>query len=316
MTSRRLLITRRSFVVFSVIPLKGKLRPVRFLARGRLIPVVTVLTYISWRALSCRFTMPPPFISRQPAVWLGLTLPRGSDLQDTLVKEALVDDGKIWMDGTLVPWNEAKVYVLTHTLHYGVGVFEGIRCYACEDGRSAIFRLTEHNDRLFDSAHILGLKIPFSPEAMMQACIDTVRANQLKECYIRPIVFIGEGERGLHARSNPIRVAIAAWPWGAYLGEEGLKKGIRVKTSSFQRFHVNTLMTKAKAVGTYLNSILAGKEVWDLGYDEALLLDTDGYVAEGPGENIFIVRRGKVKTPPLSSSILPGITRDSVITLL
>jgi branched-chain amino acid aminotransferase len=232
------------------------------------------------------------------------------------VKEALVDNGKIWMDGTLVPWDEAKVHVLTHTLHYGVGVFEGIRCYACEDGRSAIFRLVEHNDRLFDSAHILGLKIPFSAAQVMQACIDTVRANKLKECYIRPIVFIGEGERGLHARSNPIRVAIAAWSWGAYLGEEGLKKGIRVKTSSFQRFHVNTLMTKAKAVGTYLNSILAGKEVWDLGYDEALLLDTDGYVAEGPGENLFIVRRGKVKTPPLSSSILPGITRDSVITLL
>jgi branched-chain amino acid aminotransferase len=160
------------------------------------------------------------------------------------------------------------------------------------------------------------LKIPFSPPEIIQACLDTVRANQLKECYIRPIVFIGEGERGLHARSNPIRVAIAAWAWGAYLGEEGLKKGIRVKTSSFQRFHVNTLMTKAKAVGTYLNSILAGKEVWDLGYDEALLLDTDGYVAEGPGENIFVVRRGQVKTPPLSSSILPGITRDTVITLL
>jgi branched-chain amino acid aminotransferase len=176
--------------------------------------------------------------------------------------------------------------------------------------------LVEHIDRLFDSAHILSLKIPFSPTQVIQACIDTVRANQLKECYIRPLVFIGEGERGLHARTNPIRVAIAAWSWGAYLGEEGLKNGIRVKTSSFQRFHVNTLMTKAKAVGTYLNSILAGKEVWDLGYDEALLLDTDGYVAEGPGENLFIVRRGKVKTPPLSSSILPGITRDAVVTLL
>ncbi|MEW6300491.1 MAG: branched-chain amino acid transaminase [Thermodesulfobacteriota bacterium] len=227
-----------------------------------------------------------------------------------------MDNGKIWMDGTLVPWHEAKVHVLTHTLHYGVGVFEGIRCYACEDGRSAVFRLNEHIERLFDSAHILGLKIPFSFSDVIQACLETVRANQLKECYIRPIVFIGEGERGLHARSNPIRVAIAAWSWGAYLGEEGLRTGIRVKTSSFQRFHVNTLMTKAKAVGTYLNSILAGKEVWDLGYDEALLLDTDGYVAEGPGENLFIVRKGRVKTPPLSSSILPGITRDTVVTLL
>jgi branched-chain amino acid aminotransferase len=220
------------------------------------------------------------------------------------------------MDGDFVPWAEANVHVLTHTLHYGVGVFEGIRCYACKDGRSAIFRLPEHNERLFDSAHILGLQIPFPPETIIRACIDTVRANELKECYLRPIVFVGEGDRGLHARTNPIRVAIAAWPWGAYLGEEGLQHGIRVKTSSFQRFNVNTLMTKAKAVGTYLNAILAGKEVWDLGYDEALLLDTDGYVAEGPGENIFVIRKGIVKTPPLSSSILPGITRDTVITLL
>ena len=227
-----------------------------------------------------------------------------------------MNSDKIWMDGAFVPWAEANVHVLTHTLHYGVGVFEGIRCYACKDGRSAIFRLPEHNERLFDSAHILGLRIPFSPAEMIQACIDTVRGNRLKECYLRPIVFVGEGDRGLHARSNPIRVAIAAWPWGAYLGEEGLKHGIRVKTSSFQRFNVNTLMAKAKAVGTYLNAILAGKEVWDLGYDEALLLDPDGYVAEGPGENIFVVRKGMVKTPPLSSSILPGITRDTVITLL
>ncbi len=227
-----------------------------------------------------------------------------------------MNSDKIWMDGDFVPWAEANVHVLTHTLHYGVGVFEGIRCYACKDGRSAIFRLPEHNERLFDSAHILGLQIPFPPETIIRACIDTVRANELKECYLRPIVFVGEGDRGLHARTNPIRVAIAAWPWGAYLGEEGLQHGIRVKTSSFQRFNVNTLMTKAKAVGTYLNAILAGKEVWDLGYDEALLLDTDGYVAEGPGENIFVIRKGIVKTPPLSSSILPGITRDTVITLL
>ena len=227
-----------------------------------------------------------------------------------------MNSGKIWMDGAFVPWAEANVHVLTHTLHYGVGVFEGIRCYACEDGRSAIFRLREHNDRLFDSAHILGLCIPFSPEEIFRACIDTVRVNGLKECYIRPIAFVGEGERGLHARTNPIRVAIAAWPWGAYLGEEGLQRGIRVKTSSFQRFPVNTLMTKAKAVGTYLNAILAGKEAWDLGYHEALLLDTEGYVAEGPGENLFVVRGGVVKTPPLSSSILPGITRDTIIVLL
>ena len=227
-----------------------------------------------------------------------------------------MENGKIWMDGELVPWDEAKVHVLTHTLHYGVGVFEGIRCYAGEDGRSGVFRLPEHIERLFDSAHILGLTIPFSQDDISQACLETVRANALKECYIRPLVFVGEGDRGLHARTNPIRVSIAAWAWGAYLGEEGLLKGIRVKTSSFQRFHVNTLMTKAKAVGTYLNSILAGQEVWALGYDEALLLDTDGYVAEGPGENIFVVRRGKIKTPPLSSSLLPGITRDTAMTLL
>ncbi len=220
------------------------------------------------------------------------------------------------MDGTLVPWDDANVHVLTHTLHYGVGVFEGIRCYAGTDGRSGVFRLPEHIERLFDSAHILGLRIPFSQEEIVDACLDTVRANGLKECYIRPLVFVGEGDRGLHARTNPIRVSIAAWAWGAYLGEEGILKGIRVKTSSFQRFHVNTLMTKAKAVGTYLNSILAGQEVWALGYDEALLLDTDGYVAEGPGENIFVVRRGTVKTPPLSSSLLPGITRHTAITLL
>lgn len=225
-------------------------------------------------------------------------------------------EAQIWMDGKLVPWNEANVHVLTHTLHYGVGTFEGLRCYVDAEGRSAVFRLTEHVERLFDSAHILGLEIPFSHDAIVNACLEAVRANDLEECYIRPLVFVGEGDRGLHARTNPIRVAIAAWAWGAYLGEEGLLNGIRVKTSSFQRFHVNTLMTKAKAVGTYLNSILAGQEVWALGYDEALLLDTDGYVAEGPGENIFVVRRGTVKTPPLSSSLLPGITRDTALTLL
>ena len=225
-------------------------------------------------------------------------------------------EAQIWMDGKLVPWNEATVHVLTHTLHYGVGTFEGIRCYADAEGRSAVFRLSEHVERLFDSAHILGLEIPFSHDDIASACLEAVRANDLEECYIRPLVFVGEGDRGLHARTNPVRMSIAAWAWGAYLGEEGLLKGIRVRTSSFQRFHVNTLMTKAKAVGTYLNSILAGQEVWALGYDEALLLDTDGYVAEGPGENIFVVRRGTVKTPPVSSSLLPGITRDTALTLL
>jgi branched-chain amino acid aminotransferase len=222
---------------------------------------------------------------------------------------------KIWLDGRLVPWDHAQVHVTTHTLHYGLGVFEGVRCYECHDGRSAIFRLPEHNDRLFGSAHILGLDIPFDRETVTAACIETVRANALRSCYLRPIVFVGDGEMGLRARSNPVRVAIIAWPWGTYLGDEGMRRGIRVKTSSFQRLHVNTLMTRAKAVGHYVNSILANQEACDGGYDEALLLDTDGYVAEGSGENIFLVERDVVRTTPLTS-ILAGITRDTAITLL
>lgn len=223
---------------------------------------------------------------------------------------------KIWFDGRLVPWDEARVHVLTHTLHYGVGVFEGIRCYQTSDGRSAIFRLKEHNDRLFASAHILGLKIPFSREEIEEACIETVRANRLRECYIRPLVFVGEGEMGVpSAMVNPVRVAVITWPWGAYLGDEGLKNGIRVRTSSFARFHVNTLMTKAKAVGHYVNSVLAAVEARKGGYDEALMLDTDGFVAEASGENIFIVRKGVIKTTPLTS-VLDGITRGSVMELL
>jgi branched-chain amino acid aminotransferase len=223
---------------------------------------------------------------------------------------------KIWMDGRLVAWDEAKVHVLTHTLHYGYGVFEGIRCYRTDSGRSAIFRLKDHNERLFQSAHILGLRIPFSREQIEQACIDTVRANRLEECYIRPLVFVGDGEMGVpHALTNPVRVSIITWRWGAYLGDEGLRKGIRLMTSSFARFHVNTLMTKAKAIGHYVNSVLAVSEARAAGFDEALLLDTDGYVAEASGENVFIVRRGIVKTTPLTS-ILEGITRASVIELL
>jgi len=222
---------------------------------------------------------------------------------------------KIWMDGQFVPWQEANVHVLSHTLHYGLGVFEGIRCYAGEHGRSAIFRLREHTDRLFASAHIVGIRIPFSKDEIDSACIETVRINRLRECYIRPIVFLGEGEMGLAAVSNPVRVAVIAWPWGAYLGEDGVRHGIRVKTSSFQRFHVNTLMSKGKVVGHYVNSILASIEARRSGYDEALMLDTDGFVAECSGENIFLVRNGIVKTSPLTS-VLPGITRDAVITLL
>lgn len=223
---------------------------------------------------------------------------------------------KIWLDGKLVDWDEAKVHVLTHTLHYGFGVFEGIRCYQTSAGRSAIFRLREHVQRLFDSAKILGLKIPFSPEEIERACMETVRVNKLRECYIRPLVFVGEGEMGVpSALTNPVRVSIITWPWGAYLGDDGLKNGIRVMTSSFARFHVNTLMTKAKAVGHYVNSVLAVSEARAAGFDEAMMLDTDGYVSEASGENVFIVRRGIVKTTPLTS-ILEGITRGAVMQLL
>ncbi len=222
---------------------------------------------------------------------------------------------KIWMDGGLIPFDEANVHVLTHSLHYGLAVFEGMRCYRCDDGRSAIFRVREHIRRLFDSAHIVEMPMPFSQEELIKACADTVRVNHLAECYIRPIAFYGEGQMGLSARDNKVRVAIAAWPWGAYLGEEGAMKGVRLKTSSFTRYHHNSLPPNAKLSGPYVNSILAGYEARRHGYDEALLLDVSGFVAEGSGENFFIVRDGVVKTPPVTSS-LPGITRDSVIKIL
>jgi branched-chain amino acid aminotransferase len=222
---------------------------------------------------------------------------------------------QIWFDGILVPWEAAQVHVLTHTLHYGLGVFEGIRCYEGTAGRSAIFRLPEHIDRLFGSAHILGMTIPFSREQIGAACVETVKINRLPSCYIRPLVFLGAGEMGLAAVHNPVRVAIIVWPWGAYLGDEGIRRGVRLKTSSFQRMHVNTHMTKAKAVGNYVNSILAAVEARRSGYDEALLLDTDGFVAECSGENIFVVRGGRVKTTP-PTSILAGITRDAVLEIL
>jgi branched-chain amino acid aminotransferase len=221
----------------------------------------------------------------------------------------------IWLDGEFVPWDQAKVHVLTHTLHYGLGVFEGIRCYEGGDGRPGIFRLAEHVRRLVDSAHIVGMALPYDQEQLQRACIETVRANRLRSCYIRPLAFLGDGEMGLAATTNPVRVCVAVWPWGAYLGDAGVSQGIRVKTSSFQRFHVNTLMARAKVVGHYVNSILASREVRALGYDEALLLDTNGLVAEGPGENIFVLRDGVASTPPLSSP-LPGITRDCAAQLL
>ena len=220
----------------------------------------------------------------------------------------------VWLDGRLVPWADAQVHVMTHTLHYGLGVFEGIRCYQCADGRSAVFRLREHVDRLFGSAHVVGMAMPFTRAQIHEACLETVRANKLKECYIRPIAFMGDGEMGLAARPAT-RVAIAAWPWGAYLGDDGMQRGVRLKTSSFARFHPNTMLTKAKVVGHYVNSILAAREARDAGYDESLLLDVDGYVSEASGENIFIVRNGVVKTTPLPT-VLEGITRDAVLTML
>ena len=221
---------------------------------------------------------------------------------------------KIWMDGKMVHWEEARVHVLTHALHYGTGYFEGIRCYSLEDGRSAVFRLDDHIRRFFDSGQILGFPLPYTPEQIKQATLDIIRVNGLKECYIRPLAFVGLGEMGLFAPDNPIHVIIAVWPWGAYLGDEGIKNGIRAKVSSYTRHHVNVMMTKSKVSGNYVNSVMAKNEVKKAGYDEAIMLDTEGYVAEASGENIFIVRQRRVKTTPFTS-ILPGITRDSVLTI-
>ena len=223
-------------------------------------------------------------------------------------------DGFIWYDGKLVPWRDATTHVLTHTLHYGMGVFEGVRAYETGSG-PAIFRLQDHTDRLFRSAHILGLGLPFSKDEINAAHLEVVKANQLKSCYFRPMAFYGSGKLGVAPPANDVHVIVAAWPWGAYLGEDGMQKGIRVKTSSFSRHHVNITMCKAKANGNYMNSILANAEATRDGYDEALLLDVDGFVAEGSGENIFIIRRGKVYTPDLTSA-LEGITRDTVCTIL
>ncbi|MFP3755602.1 MULTISPECIES: branched-chain amino acid transaminase [Cupriavidus] len=222
-------------------------------------------------------------------------------------------DGKIWMDGKLIEWRDAKIHVLTHTLHYGMGVFEGVRAYKTPDG-TAIFRLKEHTRRLFNSAKIFQMAMPFDEATLEAAQREVVRANNLESCYIRPLVWIGSEKLGVSAKGNTIHVAIAAWPWGAYLGEEGLERGIRVKTSSFTRHHVNVSLVRAKASGYYINSILANQEATGLGYDEALLLDTDGYVSEGSGENVFIVRNGVIYTPDLASC-LDGITRDATLTI-
>jgi len=220
-------------------------------------------------------------------------------------------DGKIWMDGTLVDWRDAKIHMLTHTLHYGCGAFEGVRAYDTSKG-TAIFRLREHTERLFSSAKILRMTIPFTIEQVMQAQVDVVRSNGLKSGYIRPLVWLGSEKLGVNPKGNKVHVGIAAWTWGAYLGEEGMAKGIRVKTSSYTRHHVNITMTQAKAVSNYTNSILANLEATEDGYDEALLLDSAGFVSEGAGENLFIVRGGVVYTPDLSAGALNGITRNTV----
>ena len=221
-------------------------------------------------------------------------------------------DGKIWMDGQLVDWRDAKIHVLTHTLHYGCGVFEGIRAYPTSKG-TAIFRLQDHTDRLFNSAKILRMNIPFGKEAVNEANKQVVRENNLESGYIRPLSWIGSQKLGVSPKGNTIHLMIAAWSWGAYLGEEGLERGIRVKTSSYTRHHVNITMTQAKAVSNYTNSILANMEVTDDGYDEALLLDTNGFVSEGAGENVFIIKGGVIYTPDLSAGALNGITRNTIL---
>lgn len=223
---------------------------------------------------------------------------------------------KIWMDGNLVNWDDATVPILTHTLHYGLGVFEGIRCYEQADGSSAIFRLKEHIKRLYESAHMFTLEIPFTADELITACVELFKVNKLRSGYLRPLVYLGAGDMGLNYRDNPVKVAIANWTWGAYLGDAGLKNGIRGKVSSYTRLAPNINLPKSKACGNYINSILAKREVVRAGYEEAILLDAEGYISEASGENVFIVKNGVVKTPPESSAILKGITRDSVLTIL
>ncbi|WP_316900354.1 branched-chain amino acid transaminase [Pseudodesulfovibrio indicus] len=220
----------------------------------------------------------------------------------------------IWFNGKQVPWDEANVHVLTHALHYGTAVFEGIRAYECADGSSEVFRLHEHMVRLVNSAKILGLVLPYTADELCEAAVETLKRNKLAGAYVRPLVFVGEGAMGVHPGQNPIETIIAAWPWGAYLGEEALEKGIKVKVSTFNRHHVNVMMTKAKASGNYVNSVLAKTEAVADGYDEAILLDTTGHVSEGSGENIFMVLNDIIYTPH-TDGVLGGLTRDSIISL-
>jgi branched-chain amino acid aminotransferase len=222
---------------------------------------------------------------------------------------------KIWLDGELVDWDAANVHLMTHSLHYGLAAFEGIRAYQRADGGTYVFRLREHVDRLFDTCKMCLLKPEYTREQVIRVCGEVLRANGMTEGYLRPMVFVGEGAMGIYAPNNPIRTAVIVWKWGAYLGEEALKNGIRAKISSFARHHINVSLAKAKMTGQYTNSVLAKREAKLGGYDEAILLDSSGYVSEGSGENIFVVRKGVLHTPDLSCSILEGITRDTVITL-
>jgi branched-chain amino acid aminotransferase len=223
-------------------------------------------------------------------------------------------DGKIWMDGQMVEWRDAKIHVLTHTLHYGCGAFEGVRAYKTDKG-TAIFRLKEHTERLFNSAKILRMPITFTQQELMQAQLDVVKANNLESCYLRPLVWLGSEKLGVSPKGAKVHAMVAAWAWGAYLGEEGMKRGIRVKTSSYTRHHVNITMTQAKAVSNYTNSILANLEATEDGYDEAMLLDSAGFVSEGAGENLFIIKGGKLYTPDLSAGALNGITRNTIFAI-
>jgi branched-chain amino acid aminotransferase len=226
----------------------------------------------------------------------------------------IVKTEKIWMDGELVDWDDARIHILTHTLHYGCGVFEGIRAYPSDSG-PAVFRLTDHINRMFNSAKIFMIDVPFSPEELVEATKTTVRVNGLAECYIRPIVYLGYGEMGLNPLPCPVNVSIAVWPWGAYLGDEGIANGVRMKISSWQRHDPNAMPPAAKGTGMYINSSMAKIEALKAGYDEAILLSPQGYVSECTGENLFVVRGGRILTPPLAAGALEGITQDSVMTI-
>ena len=244
----------------------------------------------------------------------GLKKPFGSDNAHPIGGDMNIKGKKIWMNGEFVDWNDANIHIMVQTLHYGLGAFEGIRCYKLHDGRSSIFRLDKHMRRMFDTAKIILLEPPYSKREASEACAETVRANGYSECYLRPIMYVDAGGMGLGA-INRTSLAIAAWEWGTYLGEGALENGIRVKISSFNRHHINVGMVQGKINGQYVTSILAKREIMAAGYDEAIMLDTNGYVAEGSGENLFAIRDGVIYTAPINSPILPGITRNTILQL-